>query len=233
MEQHDDPVLQILPLTAQLGQQLHPGEAADQQLRRLRHIDVGQQFTARLGLGQRPGGLVDPHAERRCPVQAQRPLVQRQPDARPHQWLGPQPQRQHETGVDQLLQLGGLGRQGDRQLFLEHPEGQLLLGTEVEVERTLGDPGPLQDLPDGRRGVAAFVENGRRRLQNGPPRADRALLSRHRVPPDLRGSSWVSWVAPCGHRAVGVQPPCGPSVALGLESGDVDHPWKKTVSSVS
>src|SRR5690606_21186806 len=94
-------------------------------------------------------------------------------------------QRQDQARVDELLQLAGLRRQGERQLLLEDAERQLLLRAEVEVQRALGHPGPFQDLPDGRRGVAAFVEDGSGRLQDRPPRADRALLSRHRVPPDL------------------------------------------------
>ncbi len=147
-----------------------------------------QQFALRLGLGQPLHVLFEPHPEGLCAVEIHGALVEGEPHTGPDQRLGPQSACQHQTGVHEFLELAGLRREGDRELLLEHPDRELLLGAEMEVQRALGDARPVQDLPDGRRGVAAFVEDGRGRLQDGPPGADRALLSRHRVPPDLRRS---------------------------------------------
>lgn len=178
-QQAGDPARQVLVAGQGPGEGLDSGEGPHQDARGLGRHHVRQQLAALPRLFQQAGADLAPAPEGSAAVEPLGLLVEREPRTGPDHRVGAQPVGVQDHGVHQLLD-GALGahRGQPAVLLADHPLRQILLGGEMEVERTAGHPRPGEDLADRRGPVAAFLEDPGRRGEDRLAGEDRPVLHR-------------------------------------------------------
>jgi monooxygenase len=173
---------EVLVVAQRLGHGLDARERADHHVGGLGRRDVRQQLALRLSPLQQVPADVAPPQEGPAAVQALGPLVQRQPDAGADHGVGAQSVGVQQHGVDELLHLAGAFRH--RQLLVllaQNALGQVLLRLEVKVQSSLGHACDREDLGDGRRLIAAFLEDLGCRREDRLTCTDGTVLHGHSV----------------------------------------------------